>query len=118
MFVSKKLNHPGSVGVPWYYEGKTQYMILHGTDHGWKEEFFQLNYDVDAVKEEFLTSGIMEKALHWPELILHCLYTGNDYTTPCLQQAMKLCREAEGEARWPDIPEKYWEMAFSQLVHK
>lgn len=118
MFGSKKLIHPGSVGVPWYYEGKTQYMILHGTDHGWKEEFFQLPYDVDAVKEEFMTSGIMEKALHWPELILHCLYTGNDYTPLCLPQAMKLCREAEGEANWPDIPEKYWEMAFSQLVHK
>ena len=28
-FGNKRLIHPGSVGLPWYYEGKTQYMILH-----------------------------------------------------------------------------------------
>lgn len=116
IFGNKRLIHPGSVGLPWYYDGKTQYMILHGTEHGWEEEFFQLSYDVDAVKEEFRTSGIMNKALHWSKLNLHALDTGNDYTTPCLLLAMKLCRESEGEVNWPDIPEKYWEEAFRQFV--
>lgn len=116
VYGSRKLIHPGSVGLPWYHEGKTQYMILHGNKYKWEEEFYQLSYDVDAVKEEFMSSGIMEKALHWPELILHCLYTGNDCTTPCLLLAMRLCGEAEGEVNWPDIPEKYWEMAFNDVV--
>lgn len=114
---NKKLIHPGSVGIPWYYNGKTQYMILHGTDKEWKEEFFQLDYDVDAVKEEFVSSGIMEKAFHWSKLNLHALSTGDDYTTPCLQLAKKLCEEAEGSVIWPDIPEKYWDMAFNQFVN-
>lgn len=113
---TKKLIHPGSVGIPWYYKGKTQYMILHGTNKGWEEEFFQLDYDVDAVKEEFKTSGIMEKAFYWSKLNIHALETGDDYTSPCLQLAIKLCKEAEGSVNWPDIPEKYWAMAYKEFV--
>ena len=113
---NKKLIHPGSVGIPWYHDGRTQYMILHGSDQGWKEELFQLDYNVETVKEEFETSGIMEKAFYWPKLNLHALSTGDDYTSPCLQLAMKLCEEAEGSVTWPDIPEKYWEAAYRQFI--
>ncbi len=114
-FGDRKLIHPGSVGIPWYYDGKTQYMILHGTEKGWEEEFFQLDYDLEIVKEEFRTSGIMEKAFYWPKLNLHTLATGNDYTTPCLKRAIELCREAEGSVAWPDIPEKYWQQAAKEF---
>lgn len=116
MFGDKKLIHPGSVGLPWYYNGKTQYMILHGTKEGWREEFFQLDYDVDAVKKEFEDSGIMEKAFYWAKLALYTLYTGDDYSSPCLQLAMKLCEETEGAMTWPDIPEEYWETAYREFV--
>lgn len=115
-FGNKRLIHPGSVGLPWYYEGKTQYMILHGTQKGWEEEFFQLTYDVDRVKKEFETSGIMQKAHYWARLALHTLYTGEDYSSPCLQLAIKLCKEAETTVIWPDIPEKYWEMAYREFI--
>lgn len=115
-FGNKRLIHPGSVGLPWYYEGKTQYMILHGTQKGWEEEFFQLTYDVDRVKKEFETSGIMQKAHYWARLALHTLYTGEDYSSPCLQLAIKLCKEAETTVIWPDIPEKYWEMAYQEFI--
>ena len=111
IYGNKKLIHPGSVGIPWYHNGKTQYMILHGTSSGWEEEFFQLAYDVDTVKEEFETSGLSEKAPYWVKLNMHVLYTGDDYTSPCLKLAMKLCEEAEGSVVWPDIPEKYWKTA-------
>ncbi|MDE6663246.1 MAG: metallophosphoesterase [Lachnospiraceae bacterium] len=111
MYGNKKLIHPGSVGIPWYYNGKTQYTILHGSSSGWEEEFFQLEYDVDAVKKEFETSKLSEKSHYWAKLNLHALSTGDDYTTPCLQLAMKMCKEAEGSVTWPNIPEKYWEMA-------
>lgn len=118
-FGDKKLIHPGSVGVPWYHDGKTQYMILHGSDQRWEEEFFQLDYDLETVKEEFRTSGIMEKALCWSKLNLHALSTGNDYTTPCLNRAMELYKEAEEDVEedtvWPDIPEKYWCQALKEF---
>lgn len=108
---NKRLIHPGSVGCPWYHGGKTQYMILHGINNGWEEEFFQLDYDVDAVKKEFETSGLLKKAPYWAKTVLHTLYMGDDFTTPCLKLAMKMCEEVEGSVNWPDIPEKYWEMA-------
>lgn len=111
VYGNKILIHPGSVGIPWYHGGKSQYMILHGSSLGWEEEFFQLEYDVDKVKKEFETSGLTGKSHYWSKLNLHTLYTGEDYTTPCLQLAMKMCKEAEGDVSWPDIPEKYWEMA-------
>lgn len=116
-FGGKTLIHPGSVGIPWYHDGKTQYMILHGTSQGWEEEFFQLEYDVKAVIDEFKSSGIMDKAFYWSKLNIHAICTGDDYTTPCLQLATKLCKEAEGSVNWPDIPEKYWEMAYNQFVN-
>lgn len=108
---NKKLIHPGSVGIPWYYDGKSQYMILHGTENGWEEEFFQLSYDVDKIIQEFEISGLADKAYYWSKLNIHCLKTGEDYTTPCLKLAMKLCKEAEGDITWPDIDEKYWKEA-------
>lgn len=111
MYGNKKLIHPGAVGIPWYHNGKSQYMILHGGSSGWEEEFFQLEYDLDAVKEEFESSGLLGKSFYWAKLNLHALSTGEDYTTPCLQLAMKICKEAEGSVSWPDIPEKYWKMA-------
>ena len=111
MYGNKKLVHPGSIGIPWYYDGKTQYAILHGTENGWEEEFFQLPYDVETIINEFETSGLAGKAHYWSKLNIHALKTGDDYTTPCLQLAMKLCKEAEGNATWPDIDEKYWKEA-------
>lgn len=108
---NKKLIHPGSVGIPWYHSGKSQYMILHGTENGWEEELFQLEYDVDAVKKEFESSGLSGKSFYWAKLNMHAISTGDDYTTPCLKLATKLCKEEEGDVNWPDIPEKYWKKA-------
>ena len=111
MYGNKKLIHPGSVGIPWYHDGKTQYAILHGTENGWEEEFFQLPYDVETIINEFEASGLAEKAHFWSKLNIHALKTGDDYTSPCLELAMKLCKEAEGNVTWPDIDEKYWKEA-------
>lgn len=118
IYGKRKLIHPGSIGLPWYYNGKTQYMILHSSDNyfGWEEEFIQLEYDVDNVKEEFETSELFQKAPFWARLVMHTLETGEDYSTPCLQLAMNLCKEKEGIVKWPDIPEKYWETAYKHYI--
>lgn len=111
MYGNRKLIHPGSVGIPWYHGGKTQYAILHGTKNGWEEEFFQLSYDIDLIIKEFETSGLAGKAPYWSKLTLHVLNTGEDFSALCLELAMKLCKEAEGNIIWPDIDEKYWKEA-------
>lgn len=114
-FGNKKLINPGSVGIPKYHNGKSQYMILHGTSSGWDEEFFQLAYDVDAVVKEYETSGLDKKAPWWTKINIHLLYTGEDHSSSCIMLARKLCREAGDEVNGLEIPEKYIEMAAKAL---
>lgn len=108
---NKKILHPGAVGISWYFDGKTQYMILHGTQYGWEGEFFQLEYDVENLVKEFEASGLNQKAPYWSKINIHTLRTGIDKNSACLNFAMKLCKEETGSVSWPDIPEKYWQQA-------
>lgn len=108
---SKKILHPGAVGVSWYFDGKTQYMMLYGSKIGWEADFFRLNYDVEKIVADFETSGLNQKAPAWSKITIHTLRTGTDYNSACLRRASKLCEEAEGSVTWPDIPEKYWQQA-------
>lgn len=110
----KKILHPGAVGVSWNFDGKTQYMVLHGTKAGWEAEFFRLAYDVEKIVADFETSGLNQKAPAWSKITIHTLRTGTDYNLACLRRASKLCEEAEGSVTWPDIPEKYWQQALKE----
>ena len=111
LYGNKKILHPGAVGVSWYFDGKTQYMMLHGEEKGWEAEFFQLEYDVEKIVKDFESSGLLEKAPYWSKITIHTLRTGKDHNLACLNRAMQLCEEAEGTVAWPDIPEKYWQQA-------
>lgn len=115
LYGTKKILHPGAVGVPWYFDGKTQYMMLHGVKSGWEAEFFQLEYDVEKIVKDFESSGLLEKAPYWSKITIHTLRTGNDHNLACLNRAMQLCKEAEGTVAWPDIPEKYWQQAVGEF---
>ncbi|MDE7198304.1 MAG: metallophosphoesterase [Lachnospiraceae bacterium] len=111
----KRLLHPGAVGVSWYFDGKTQYMILHGSKSGWEAEFFQLDYDVEKIIRDFETSGLHQKAPSWSEITMYTLRTGIDHNFDCLNRAKELCRQAEGSVTWPDIPEEYWKQALKEF---
>lgn len=111
----KKILHPGAVGVSWYFDGKTQCMMLHGEKSGWEAEFFQLKYDVEKLVKDFENSGLLEKAPYWSRITIHTLRTGKDHNLACLNRAMQLCEEAEGSVTWPDIPEKYWQQAVREF---
>ena len=45
---------------------------------------------------------------------MHTIRTGKDLNEMVLLRAMRLCEEERGEARWPDIPEKYWAIALKE----
>lgn len=111
----KKILHPGAVGVSWYFDGKTQYMMIHGSKTGWEADFFRLDYDVEKIVADFETSGLNQKAPAWSKITIHTLRTGTDYNSACLRRASKLCEEAEGSVTWPDIPEKYWQQALQEF---
>lgn len=111
----KRLLHPGAVGVSWYFDGKTQYMMLHGNRGGWEAEFFQLNYDVEKTVKDFEISGLNEKAPSWSKITIYTLRTGMDHNLDCLNRAKELCEKETGNACWPDIPEKYWQQALREF---
>lgn len=110
-YMGKKIINPGSVGIPWFYNGKTQFAIIHGTEHGWSEEYFQLDYEREIILDEYESSGLNKIAPMWAVLAKEAIKTGRDVTTEVLLRAMELCEKETGEAIWPFIPEKYWEAA-------
>ena len=52
MYRGKKAVNPGSIGIPWYYGGKTQFCILHGNGKAWEEEYIQLDYNRKEILRE------------------------------------------------------------------
>lgn len=110
-YLGKKIINPGSVGIPWNYNGKTQFAIIHGTENGWNEEYFQLDYEKEIILDDYESSGLSKIAPMWSVLAKEVIKTGKDVTTDVLLRAMELCKKETGEAVWPFIPEKYWEIA-------
>lgn len=115
IYRGKKAINPGSIGIPWYYGGKTQFAILKGdAKNGFIEEMIQLDYDREVMYKDFEESGIMQIAPAWAAITMHTLRTGIDLNTTVLLRAMRLCEEEKGNVNWPDIPEKYWAIALKE----
>ncbi len=108
--------NPGAVGVPLFSEGKTQFLILHGNNGRWSEEFISLEYDVDRVIREMYEVKLDEHAPYWRVLTENILGGGNISHGEVLSRAMELCREETGSCVWPDIPEKFWEQAVNEKM--
>ncbi|MCR5102161.1 MAG: metallophosphoesterase family protein [Butyrivibrio sp.] len=114
IYRGKKAINPGSVGLPWYHGGKTQFAILHSSASGWDEEMVQLDYDRQAILDDFESSGIMKSAPAWAAVTMHTIRTGVDLNQIVLLNAMRLCEVERGEVHWPDIPEKYWAISLRE----
>jgi len=110
----KKAINPGSIGIPWYYGGKTQFAILHGKKDKWEEEYFQLDYDKKEILGEFKSSGLCEIAPAWAAVTMHTIRTGVDLNENILMRATQLCQQERGKAIWPDIPERYFAIALKE----
>jgi predicted phosphodiesterase len=114
VYRGKKAINPGSVGIPWYYGGKTQFCILHGSSKGWEEEYIQLEYNRKEIIRDFKSSDISKYAPAWAAVSMHTIRTGVDLNQTVLLRAMRLCEQERGNVRWPNIPEKYWAIALKE----
>ncbi len=114
IYRGKKAVNPGSIGIPWYYGGKTQFCILHGTGKNWEEEYIQLEYDRKKILRDFKESGIASYAPAWAAVTMHTIRTGKDLNQTVLLRAMRLCEQERGTVKWPNIPEKYWAIALKE----
>jgi predicted phosphodiesterase len=108
---NKCVLNPGSVGIPLYSQGKTQFLILHGNNGVWNEEFLSLDYNVDKVINELYEVKLNEKAPCWSLITEYILRNGTISHGNVLLRAMELCEEDNGSCKWPEIPEKYWAKA-------
>ncbi|MEG2289422.1 MAG: metallophosphoesterase family protein [Clostridium sp.] len=112
----KSVLNPGSVGIPIFSEGKTQFLILHGNGVVWSEEFISLEYDVDRVIKDMHEVKIDEHAPYWSLVTENILRGGNITHSKIIIRAMELCREETGDCVWPDISEKCWAKAVNELI--
>jgi len=112
-----KVLNPGSVGVPLFSKGKTQFLILHGNaqNHTWHEEFISLTYNVEKVIQELHLSDLDKYAPYWCQITVNLLQTGLTSHGLVLQKAMELCQKETGSCTWPNIPEKYYKQALSMI---
>lgn len=121
--IQRKIEHnvkcvlnPGAVGMPLFSEGRTQFLILHGNDGIWSEEFISLEYDVDKVIKEMYEVKLNEHAPYWSLITEYILRGGKRSHGEILSRAMELCREETGDCVWPDVPEKYWAIAVQDII--
>ena len=115
-FGKKVTWNPGSVGVPLESGGKTQFMILHGADNSWQQEFLSLDYDVDTLISQLSESGVETYAPYWCAITKHVLKGGGIDPGIVLNRAMELCTQKYGQCNWPEIPEECWEQAVCELL--
>lgn len=114
-FKDKKIVNPGSVGLPLHSSGKTQFMILHGANHEWTEEFVSLTYNIEKTIKNLYRANLNQIAPYWCMVSEQLLRTGKISHQEVLKHAMTLCKEKEGICNWLMIPEKYWEEAYHAI---
>ncbi len=118
MHRGKVLLNPGSVGLSLGAGGMAQFMILHGQNGDWQEEFINLTYDTEEVVRQLAEVGLTKRAPGWCRVTAYSLRNVGRQDIShgeVLGRAMQLCRLESGKCNWPDIPEKYWDMALQEF---
>ena len=118
IYQGKTAINPGSVGLSLKAGAKAQFVILHGENGGWQEEFISLDYDRERAVKELYESGLFHRAPYWCMITerLFCAKQEEEIGhAEVLFRTMELCRQDTGECNWPDIPEKYWEQAVREM---
>ncbi|WP_234121638.1 metallophosphoesterase family protein [Clostridium hydrogenum] len=108
--------NPGAVGIPLFSGGKTQFLILHGNDGIWSEEFISLEYDTNMVIRDMHEVKLHEHAPYWSLITENILHGGNISHGKVLSRAINLCMEETGSCVWPDIPERFWAQAVNEII--
>lgn len=112
----KTLINAGSVGISLEGDGKAQMVILRGNKSGWSPEFVSVEYDREMVIADLHTSGLSGRAPYWCKVTEAVLQKGNISHGSVLFRAMELCRQEKGVCNWPEVPERYWELAAAEML--
>lgn len=112
----KRVLNGGAVGMPLQSGGLAQFLILHGENREWTEEFISLDYDVERVIRELHEEKMNEHAPGWCRVTENMLRGGTVSHGAALGRAMELCRMETGSCVWPEIPERFWQQAVKELL--
>lgn len=108
--------NPGSVGVPLFSQGNTQFLILHNNIGVWSEEFISLSYEVEKFIRDMKEAKLYEHAPYWT-IITENILRGNHVShVKTLARAMEICRKETGSCKWTNIPESYWAKAVNEML--
>ena len=108
----------GALGVPLYSDGKMQFIIMESDGGNWREELISMEYDVESVIKDIEEAELEERAPSWTRVTKQLLRDGRVCHSKVLFRAMDLCEQEMGECIWPEVPEKYWEMAADEMIGK
>lgn len=112
----RRVLNAGAVGMPLKSDGRAQFVILHGDDQAWTEEFVSLDYDVESVIRELYEEKLDEHAPGWCCVTKQLLHDGKVAHGSVLGRAMELCRAETGSCVWPDVPERFWQQAVREML--
>ena len=112
----KMVLNAGSVGISLDGDSKAQFLILHGEESGWSHEFISVDYDREKVISELYVSGLTTLAPYWCKITEALLRKGTVSHGSVLSKAMELCKQDKGVCNWPEIPERYWELAVAEML--
>ena len=90
-------------------------MMLTGTDGKWETEFITLQYDREKAIQEMDEEKLSEQAPGWYRITKAVLRNGEATHLMTLMRAQALYEQHTGINDWKNIPEKYWDMALTEL---
>ncbi len=111
----KVVLNTGALGMALGSEGKAQFLILHGNNGKWQEEFVNLEYDAEKMIADMYEDDLFYHAPYWSYVTERLLKDGKISHGSVLGRAMGLCKADTGECIWPYVPEKYWEQAAKEM---
>lgn len=106
---------PGSVGIPFYSEGCTQFAIIEDSEEQWKIDYISLEYEKDIVLQEMLDEKMDLHAPCWNKMTRAILLKNAPDHSVGLLRAMQLTKEKYGACEWPNVDEACFEEALQQI---
>lgn len=105
----------GCAGIAIGDGGLAQCMVLQSAEEKgkvvWKPQFLKIPYDNHKVAEDMKSDGLLDYAPWFTNSNLYNILTGTDHSAQMAALAGKLAAEANPQAKWPLIEEKYFELA-------
>lgn len=112
---NKKIVNVGSVGVPFFYDGKAQFGMLTSKDQQWDVSLHQIDYNRHETITDIYESNLHGRAGTWAKLVEETILTGIDRASECFHMVLDNYKERTGSSYGCHLYEEDWEKAAETL---